>query len=61
MKTLAEVLERPEPTMAVVITEPLSDGSLEDIVAVADILEFRADKFPNQDQDNSLSIKFQFE
>lgn len=49
MNRLTEALERAEPTMAVVITEPLSDEILDDIVGVADVAEFRADKFPNQD------------
>src|SRR5476651_2322283 len=49
MNRLAEALERPEPTMAVVITEPLNDKTLVNIVALADVAEFRADKFANQD------------
>lgn len=49
MNRLAEALEQPEATLAVVVTEPLSDEVIRNIVNVADVVEFRADKFPNQD------------
>lgn len=49
MNRLADILDREEPTMAVVITEPLDTSSLNDIASLADVLEFRADKFPSQE------------
>lgn len=35
--------------MAAVITEPLDDEAIDQIVNVADVIEFRGDKFPAQD------------
>jgi 3-dehydroquinate dehydratase-1 len=43
------VLDRLEPTLAAVISEPLPDAEIDRIAHVADVAEFRADKFPDTD------------
>lgn len=49
MNRLANALEQPGATMAVVVAEPQNTEAIHNIVSVADVIEFRADKFPNQD------------
>lgn len=45
MDRLVDVLNRPEPTMAATFTEPMDDNVIRKIAAVADVAEFRADKY----------------
>lgn len=43
---LQETLDGSAPTIAVSITEPIVSDTILDIASVADVFEFRADKFP---------------
>lgn len=45
MNRLAEVLNWSKPAVAVAFTEEMSNDDIRDITAVADVAEFRADKF----------------
>jgi len=49
MNRLADVLDRPEPTMAVVFGEAYTDEAISDIAVVADVAEFRADLYPSHE------------
>ena len=49
MNRLQEVLERPEPTIAVPITQSIGKTTLQSIASIADVAEFRADLFPYSD------------
>lgn len=49
MNRLAEVLDNPRPAVAAVVTGPMSDQSIVDIASTADVIELRADKFPNRE------------
>src|SRR3989338_4715461 len=49
MNRLQEVLERPEPTIAVPITQSIGKTTLQSIASIADVAEFRADLFPSSD------------
>jgi 3-dehydroquinate dehydratase-1 len=48
MNILAEMLDRPEPTVAVSFTEPLEGEDVRRIVEFVDIAELRADRYPSQ-------------
>ena len=49
MNRLVEAFYNPSPTMAVTFAQDLSDRDLENVLAVADVAEFRVDLYPDND------------
>ncbi len=49
MNRFVDILNRPEPTLAVSFTEVMNDNVIRDIGVIADVAEFRADKFSSSE------------
>lgn len=52
MNRLIEAIDRPEPTLAVTVSEALSTPTIDDIVAIGDVAEIRVDKFVSVEPDH---------